>query len=87
MIEFLKEPGPQLVIWAAALAILVAVAWFVIARVRDERSDNEPESSALLTEFREMHSRGEISDTEFGTIKSSLAGRLQEELNDSDKGD
>lgn len=87
MIEFLKEPGAQLVIWAAALGAVVAVAWYVISKVRGEASDKEPESSSLLTDFREMHTRGHLSDTEFRSIKSSLADRLQKELNDSEKGD
>jgi uncharacterized membrane protein len=87
MIEFLREPGPQLVIWGAVLAILVAVAWFVISRFRGESSDRELESSVLMSQFREMHSRGDLSDAEFQTIKISLADRMQEELNDSEKGD
>jgi len=41
-------------------------------------------TSELLTNFREMHSKGELTDEEFRTIKAKLSIKLKEELRDSD---
>jgi hypothetical protein len=72
----------QLVIAAAVLAVLVAVGIYVAGKVRHKAVQKEPPASELLTKFREMHSRGVLSDEEFRTIKTTLTERLQNELKD-----
>jgi hypothetical protein len=74
----------QLVIYAAILAVLVAVGSYVVGKVRKGAVQKEPPASELLTKFREMHSRGVLSDEEFRTIKTALTERLQDELKDKD---
>ena len=70
--------------------VLAVVRWpcavYVIEKrprrsVQDEQQ--EPTASELMSKFRELHSRGELSDAEFRTIKTTLAARLQEELKDN----
>ena len=79
------DPIAKLVIWAAMGAVLIAVAVYVIGKIRAEPAQHEPDASDLISKFRDLHSRGELTDAEFRTIKTTLAGRLQEELKDSDE--
>jgi uncharacterized membrane protein len=69
--------------WFAVLASVLAVAYYFITKIRPEPEKKEPLSSQLLSKFREMHSKGELSDEEFRTIKTKLAEQLQDELNDN----
>ena len=78
-----EDPIAELVIWAALGAIVIALAAYVIGKIRAEPAQNEPEASDLISKFRDLHSRGELSDAEFRTIKTTLAARLQEELKDN----
>jgi hypothetical protein len=70
----------QLIIGVAILAGIVALGAYAIGKVRKETVQKEPPASELLTKFREMHSRGVLSDEEFRTIKTTLKDRLQSEL-------
>ena len=84
LIDWLLDAGAEkLVIWIAALAASIAVAIYVIDRVRSAPAQHEPTASELISKFRELHSRGELSDLEFRTIKTVLAAQLQEELKDN----
>ena len=74
-----------LILWLAALAVLIAVAVYFIKKIRSKTLQHEPPASELLSKFRDLHSRGELSDEEFRTIKTTLTARLQQELNDSGK--
>jgi uncharacterized protein HemY len=73
----------QMVISFAILAILVAVSAYFILKIRSKTLQREPRASELLSKFREMHSRGVLTDAEFRTIKTALAELLQKELNDN----
>ncbi|HVU86888.1 MAG TPA: hypothetical protein VHD36_06180 [Pirellulales bacterium] len=42
-------------------------------------------TNEMLTNFRELHSQGELTDVEYRTIKATLSARLQDELKDSGK--
>ena len=73
-------PVAQLVVWVALLAILVAVAVYVLGKIRAASAQQEPGESEMLSKFRELHAKGELSDAEFRTIKTKLATRLQEKI-------
>jgi uncharacterized membrane protein len=78
--------GPEaLVLWLTVLASLIAVAAYIILKIRAKTLQNEPEASELLSKFRDLHSQGELSDEEFRTIKTTLAVELQKELKSSGK--
>ncbi len=62
---------------------LVAVAAYVIGKLRGASAQQERSASELLSKFGELHRRGDLSDEEYRTIKTALASRLQEELNDN----
>lgn len=84
-LRIFEDPIAELVVWAALGAMAIAVAAYVIGKIRAEPAQNEPDASDLMSKFRDLHSRGELTDAEFRTIKTTLAGRLQEELKDSDE--
>lgn len=67
----------------ALLALLAAVS----LKVREARQEDgeEPRASDLLTDFREMHSKGVLDDAEYRTIKAKLTEQIQQELKDSDE--
>lgn len=77
----------ELLIWLAILAALVAVGFYVVGKIRTKPIQQEPLAGELLTKFREWHSKGILSDTEFRTIKTTLTVQLRDELKDNgDKG-
>ena len=83
MDRLLESGAETLVLWAALLATGIAVAAYIIGKVRTKSAQQEPTTHQLLTKFRESHSRGELTDAEFRTIKTTLGPRLQQELKDN----
>ena len=83
MTKFLEVQAPQLVLWAAIGAVLVAVVIYVVGKIRGQSAQQEPTTSELMSKFRELHSKGVLSDAEFRTIKSRLAARLGDEVKDN----
>ena len=82
MPNFLQSTQAQVVVWLAVCAALVVVAVYVVLKVRQTFSESEPRTHDLITNFRELHSQGELSDEEYRTIKATLAERLQREIKD-----
>ena len=81
--RFWEAVPERLVLWIAVLAILVAVAIYLIGKIRPKTVQKERQTSQWLLKCRELHSRGELSDEEFRTIKTTLAEQFQDELNDN----
>ncbi len=79
---FLQSPQAQVVLWLAGGAVLISVGIYVVVKVRQGFSESGAASHHLMTNFRELHSQGELSDDEYRTIKAMLAARLQQELKD-----
>ena len=80
MIEFLESARSRIIILSALVAALLVIGIYIIGRVRRALSTSGPTHSDLLTNFRDLHARGELSDEEFRTIKSMLGERMHEEL-------
>ncbi len=76
MSDFFSTTEAQLVLLLMTLAALVACGFYLISKVRQETREEHQSASDLLTEFRDLHAEGKLSDEEFRTIKSTLAGRL-----------
>ncbi len=83
MWEFIRTPIAQAVLWAAILAALVLIGVFIVAKFRESAVGTAPETSDLLSSFREMQQQGDLSETEFRTIKTQLGATLQNQLTDS----
>ena len=75
--------GVIVVISVAAVAVLVAVGAYVVGKIHPKTIQREPAASELMSKFRELHSRGELNDAEFRTIKTTLAAQLAQELKDN----
>jgi uncharacterized membrane protein len=87
MQEFLSTPTVRSVLWLTVLLIMLAVAYYLLRRFRDRIGDDRQTASDLLTNFREMHHEGDISETEFRTIRTVLGHKLQQELRDAERDD
>lgn len=83
MERLLQSGAEQLVVSLTLLAILIAVAGYVIGKIRPKPLQKEQNANEWLAKCRELHSQGELSDEEFRTIKTTLLPRLQDELNDN----
>ena len=69
----------------ASVLAMSAVAVYVARRFRGSAGQNDPRASEMLTKFRELHAKGELSTEEYRTIRTKLARQLQEELKDIDE--
>jgi uncharacterized membrane protein len=69
----------------AAIMVLTSLAMYFVRRFRDRASDDQPGSYELLTNFREMHARGELTDVEYRTIKTRLAAEIQQKFKNASK--
>jgi uncharacterized membrane protein len=87
MVELLEGPWYLAIILFAAVVALIAVGAYTVSKWRDAIDDDTNTASELLTNFREMHSRGDLTDEEFRTIKARLSYEIQEEIKSSDNED
>lgn len=79
MIDFLRTTQAQVVVLLALLAMLCAVGFYTISRFRGGWRRPEGSGSELMTNFRQLHDQGELSDEEYRTIKSMLASKVLQE--------
>jgi hypothetical protein len=80
-------------VWFALIFLLVATAVALVRkyqrdgtlwkRLSDSTADDGQDPSELLSKFREMHSRGTLSDTEYRTIRMKLASQIKAQANAS----
>ena len=84
MVETLEGPWYLAIMLFAAIVALIAIGAYAVSKWRDATDDDTSTASELLTNFREMHSRGYLTDEEFRTIKARLSYEIREELRDSD---
>jgi hypothetical protein len=71
-------------VWAAVglvafILLGILVLWWV-NRWRKDEAEIQPLAGDQLTEFRELHERGQISQEEFERIRRLLGQRLRQEL-------
>lgn len=85
MLEFLRTPTAQAVIAVAMLAVLSMVGYYIVLRFRGHSGEDRQSASEWLTNYRELHRQGDISDAEYRTIKTVLGDQLQKELKDKDE--
>jgi hypothetical protein len=72
----------QLGIGLGLLVGLVVVGVLVVQRFRGGTADDGVGSSDLLSKFQEMRHEGDISETEYRTIKSVLGQQLKRDVKD-----
>jgi uncharacterized membrane protein len=77
----------QLALGVGMLIALVIAGALVVQRFRGGAADTGQDANELITNFQEMHSRGDITDADYRKIKSVLGDHLHSELkDDKDKG-
>ena len=80
-LEYLeRHPAPRVVMWIELAGVLCAVGVYAIVALRRAFRESAPDASELITNFRDLHGRGELSDEEYRTIKATLAERLRRQL-------
>jgi hypothetical protein len=84
MAEFLRSTPAQVVIWVAVLLMVAAFGVYFALLVRNRGGQSGAPSSDMLADFRDLHDRGGLSETEFKKIKSVLGEKLQDELGSKD---
>lgn len=85
MEDFWSHPLVRAAMLFAAIAAISALGALIVSRFRDREDEDQPPANQLLSNFRQAHMQGELSDEEFRKIKTLLKDRLQQELSDNDE--
>ena len=85
MIQLIETAPAQATFLLALALVVIAIAVYAAGRLRDRVKKDGNSASDLITNFREMHVQGVLSETEYRTIKTMLEERLQDELRDTDE--
>lgn len=65
------------VMWIALILAMTAGLFYVVRKWAGKTGQDRPGASEMLSEFRELHARGGLSDLEYRRIKALLAPALQ----------
>jgi len=84
MSDFLARPITQVVLWMAALMVLMAIGYSIVRRFRDRIDEDVQDPNEWLDNFREMHAEGDISEGEFRKVKTVLDAKVQIEPGPAD---
>ena len=84
MSELLATPATRIVLSVAILVILILFAWYVLRNFRGRIDEDIPGRNDHLDNFREIRSKGDISEAEFRNIKTVLGDQLHQETAGSD---
>ena len=84
MNELLDASVTKLALPLAATALLAVVGVYVTRKVRDGSAKQSQQTSDMITNLRELHAQGQISDDEYRTIKTKLVAQLHREIKDTD---
>ncbi|MBM00048.1 MAG: hypothetical protein ACON5G_16805 [Pirellulaceae bacterium] len=84
MSELLATPATRIVLSVAILIILILLSWYGLTNFRGRIDEDIPQANDHLDNFREIRSKGDISDVEFRNIKTVLGEQLHQESPDLD---
>ena len=82
MHQLSAETISQVLVAMGMLIGLVIAAVLVVQRFRGSAVKSGNSTSEMLSNFQEMHSRGDITDADYRKIKSVLGDQLHGELKD-----
>ncbi len=63
------------------MVVVVGVGGYVLGKLRRLSPSGRSGPQDWLSQFREMHSQGVLSEQEFRSIKTTLLPQIQQELN------
>jgi len=72
----------QLALGLGLLIALVTAGAVIVQRFRGGAADKALDANELIANFREMHSRGDLTDADYRKIKSVLGAKLHGGLKD-----
>ena len=70
----------SLILWLAVLAALIAVAAYLVLKIRGKTLQSEPPASELLSKFRDLHSQGELTRRRIPNYKNDTCGATSERV-------
>ena len=76
MTDLIANPTVQLGLAMTVLIVVIAVTFWVLGRLHDYTSQDQPQPFGGLSNLEEMRRKGDISEEEFRTIKASTRARL-----------
>jgi len=82
MSDMLTTPGTRIVLSLAILVVLILIARYVLTNFRGRIDEDIPEAKDHLDNFQEIHSKGDISASEFRNIKTVLGEQVHQETAD-----
>lgn len=68
----LQDLALELSLWGLILVVMIGAGYVLVRRFRSYAVEDKGTPLDMLTNFREMSSKGDITDAEFRTIKSLL---------------
>ncbi|MCL2349759.1 MAG: hypothetical protein FWC50_16030 [Planctomycetaceae bacterium] len=66
------------------LFVLVAIAYYIVAKIKKGIHEKNKSYSEHLTEFQGAHEEGEITRDEFQKIRKHLAGKIAQETKEKE---
>ena len=84
MSDLLTTQAIRIVLSVAILVILILFAWYVLRNFRGRIDEDIPGGKDHLDNFREIRSKGDISEAEFRNIKTVLGDQRHQETAGSD---
>lgn len=76
MTDLIATPTVQLGLAMTVLVVVIAVTFWVLGRLHDYTTQDQPQPFGGLANLEEMLRKGDISEEEFRTIKASTRARL-----------
>ncbi|MCL2305146.1 MAG: hypothetical protein FWC43_07365 [Planctomycetaceae bacterium] len=80
--ELLTSSAAQWIFGISGTAILIAIAYYVIGRIKDEMDEEIPTPEENLVEFDRMRDEGHLENDEFQEVKKSLAPKIRRQMAD-----
>lgn len=81
LVQALRDHSLELAVGIGVLLLITLAGFYLMRRLRDRAGDDENPPDDQLMKFREMHSRGELDESEYRTIKTVLAAEFRTKLN------
>lgn len=76
MTDLIATPTVQLGLAMTILVVVIAVTFWVLGRLHDYTTQDQPQPLGGLSNLEEMLRKGDISEKEFRTITASTRARL-----------
>lgn len=73
-VESMEIDAVRWVVWGTILLMLLAVAIYVVGKLRSMFHDTTPDRQSYLGSFRDLRDQGLIEDDEYAKLRQNLTG-------------